>query len=151
MRRLTRAEFIDKSRLVHGNKYDYSQVEYVDWVTKIKIGCSTHGLFEQTPNNHQRKHGCPICAFEKNSAEKKVRTAVVIKERCRKMHPDLDFSESIFTDYDSSVLVRCSKHGQSSKTIYHLLKGSGCTACLYDKNSITDSGWMRRLTAKFGS
>ena len=46
--------FIQKAKSVHGNKYDYSLVEYVNSATKIKIICPIHGIFEQTPNNHLR-------------------------------------------------------------------------------------------------
>jgi predicted nucleic-acid-binding Zn-ribbon protein len=46
---------------IHGTKYDYSQINYVNARTKVKIGCSKHGIFEQTPQNHLKGQGCPIC------------------------------------------------------------------------------------------
>jgi transposase-like protein len=57
--------FIEKSKLVHGNKYDYSKVDYVDNRTKVKIICSTHGEFEQLPSNHKNGHRCPLCTISK--------------------------------------------------------------------------------------
>lgn len=44
--------FISKAILVHGNKYDYSKVEYINNHTKVCIICPEHGEFWQTPNNH---------------------------------------------------------------------------------------------------
>ena len=61
---LTAEEFIEKARGKHGDRYDYSQVRYVNAATKITIICPRHGAFEQQPNNHLRKAGCPECAKE---------------------------------------------------------------------------------------
>lgn len=47
---------------VHGDKYDYSKVKYINLETHINIICKTHGLFTQTPNNHMRGTACPSCA-----------------------------------------------------------------------------------------
>lgn len=59
MRKLTCEEFIARAREIHGTKYDYSQVEYVNNSTKVKIICSVHGVFEQSPQKHMKGHGCP--------------------------------------------------------------------------------------------
>jgi len=54
-------EFIKKAKLIHGDKYDYSLVEYKGCNEKVKIICPTHGIFEQTARNHYRGSGCPKC------------------------------------------------------------------------------------------
>ena len=46
---------------MHGDKYDYSKVEYVDNVTNVCIICPEHGEFFQRPNNHLNGCGCPEC------------------------------------------------------------------------------------------
>lgn len=54
--------FLRKAKEVHGDKYDYSLVNYKNMRTKIKIICPTHGVFEQMPYSHIfDKHGCPKC------------------------------------------------------------------------------------------
>lgn len=58
---MTTLEFIDKAQQIHGNKYDYSLVEYINSTTKVKIICSEHGVFEQSPNTHLRGSGCQKC------------------------------------------------------------------------------------------
>ena len=45
MKRLTNNEFIKRAKEVHGNKYDYSKVKYVNAKTKICIVCKEHGDF----------------------------------------------------------------------------------------------------------
>lgn len=62
-KRLTTEEFITRAREVHGDRYDYSLVKYVNNSTSVKIICPEHGMFEQAPNNHtSMKTGCPQCA-----------------------------------------------------------------------------------------
>ena len=57
--------FIEKAKKVHGDEYDYSKVNYINNDTKIKIICPIHGIFEQTPTNHLKGHGCPFCKKSK--------------------------------------------------------------------------------------
>ena len=58
-------DFIKKSRLIHGNKYDYSKTYYESSNTKVCITCPKHGDFWQTPSNHLQGQGCPICKESK--------------------------------------------------------------------------------------
>lgn len=58
----TTEEFIQKAKLIHGNKYDYSLVNYKTAFSKVRIICPIHGDFEQKPNNHvNQKQGCREC------------------------------------------------------------------------------------------
>lgn len=52
--------FIEQARKVHGDKYDYSKVDYVDANTLVSIICPNHGEFKQTPSSHLSGHGCPL-------------------------------------------------------------------------------------------
>ena len=68
----TTEEFIEKARKVHGDKYDYSKVKYIDGRTKVCIICPIHGEFWQTPDSHiNLNQGCPICRESK--LEKEIR------------------------------------------------------------------------------
>lgn len=61
-KRLTRNEVINQIRAVHGDKYDYSLLEYVNSDTKFKIICPEHGVFEKTKVNIcNNEQGCPKC------------------------------------------------------------------------------------------
>ena len=62
----TTEEFIKKAKEIHGDKYDYSKVEYINNLTPVCIVCPEHGEFWQRPNSHiSRKQGCPKCAESK--------------------------------------------------------------------------------------
>lgn len=58
---LTTDDFIEKSKKIHGDEYDYSLVEYINNITKVTIICPIHGEFKQTPHNHKRGGGCEKC------------------------------------------------------------------------------------------
>ena len=67
MAKLTTEEFIAKAKAVHGDKYDYSKVEYVDSTTKVCIVCKKHGDFWQLPSSHIKGHGCVKCSADENT------------------------------------------------------------------------------------
>lgn len=58
---LTTAEFIDKAKAIHGDKYDYSDVEYLGSKAKVRIVCRKHGTFWQPPADHLSGHSCRKC------------------------------------------------------------------------------------------
>jgi hypothetical protein len=60
--RLTLEQFICKAKEIHGDKYDYSKVEYINSKIKIIIKCKKHGDFNQSPGGHLRGNGCGKCA-----------------------------------------------------------------------------------------
>jgi len=57
----TTEHFIEKATSVHGDIYDYSEVEYVSTEKPIIITCKTHGQFEQRPHDHYAGQGCRKC------------------------------------------------------------------------------------------
>lgn len=72
--KLTTEEFIKKAREVHGDKYDYSKVEYVDAQTDVCIICKQHGEFWQRPSHHTAGRGCKKCATEVNADKLRIWT-----------------------------------------------------------------------------
>lgn len=57
----TKAEFVEAAVKVHGDKYDYSKVEYSGHLNKVTITCCKHGDFEQRPKDHNKGQGCRAC------------------------------------------------------------------------------------------
>lgn len=57
----TQEDFIKKAIKVHGDKYDYSKVKYVDCFTPVTIVCKKHGEFQQKPTYHLQGNGCQRC------------------------------------------------------------------------------------------
>lgn len=57
----TTDDFIRQSIDIHGDVYDYSEVEYILAKKKVKIICKKHGIFEQAPTHHLSGQSCPKC------------------------------------------------------------------------------------------
>ena len=108
----TTEDFIAKGREVHGNKYDYSKVEYVNNTTKVCIICPEHGEFWQRPNSHlSRKQGCPHCANSKLEMEYEniLKTNNTNYEKQKKIK---DIKDKIalrfdFYNIDNNTLIEC--------------------------------------------
>jgi hypothetical protein len=59
-------DFIEESKKVHGDKYDYSLVEYINNKIPVKIICQKHGVFLKSPKTHVHNiSGCPSCCSSK--------------------------------------------------------------------------------------
>ena len=65
---LKQDRFIKKSKIVHGDKYNYSLVDYIDRTKNVKIICPEHGIFEQRPDTHLKGGGCKKSFREKISS-----------------------------------------------------------------------------------
>jgi len=70
--RSTKGDFVNRAIIKHGDKYDYSLVEYRNAHKKIKIVCPKHGVFVQEPNSHIQGNGCPRCAYSNSSRVEKI-------------------------------------------------------------------------------
>ena len=62
MKKLTTYQFIERAYKIHGDKYDYSKVEYVNNRTKVCIICPEHGEFMTLPSLFLLGHQCPKCS-----------------------------------------------------------------------------------------
>jgi hypothetical protein len=117
-------EFIEKAKLKHGNKYDYSLVEYVNCKSKIKIICEKHGEFKQTPHNHLHGYGCIKCSgkYLYNTNE--------FIEKAKLKHGDkYDYSNVNYYGGNNTVNIGCLLHGFFKIKASVHLTGSGCPRC----------------------
>lgn len=83
--KLSREEFISKSVLIHGYKYNYEKTIYERSNCKVKIECHKHGLFEMTPNSHLMGRGCPSCNRNGSILENKWLDSYKIKKKNRQV------------------------------------------------------------------
>lgn len=124
---LSRDEFIDRCNKVHGNKYDYSKVEFKNLHENITIICPVHGEFQQEANHHMRGSGCPKCA-------RKVYDLDSFITEARKVHGDkYDYSESEYKNIYTNVKIICPVHGEFWQSPGHHVHGVGCPSCKSSK------------------
>lgn len=131
-RRKTLKEILAEFRIKHGDRYDYSLVEYVNQKRKIKILCrKCNRLFEQSAGNHLSGHGCPHCKKEylrtlyQNNTQDFIDKAVAV-------HGDrYDYSLVDYKGAHKKVEIICRKCGKSfkQKPCNHTNAGAGCPHC----------------------
>lgn len=141
------AAFIAKARLIHGARYDYSAVRYVNRATPVRLICPKHGAFRSTPENHIRRDspsGCLVCRTEertKKAAEEAKRKGRAFIARARKLHKrKYDYSQVFYVDVDSPVTIICPLHGAFYPTPWNHAGGnttplSGCPKCGAERGS----------------
>ena len=121
--------FIEKARLVHGDKYDYSNSVYVNSKTKLTITCKTHGDFEQIPNSHLCGSGCPGCGNRTRNGRHEPNTKGFIK-KAQLVHGDkYDYAKSVYVKSKTKVVITCKTHGDFEQTPNSHLAGQGCSKC----------------------
>lgn len=128
--------FITKSKLVHGEKYDYSESVFVRTDIKLIIKCLKHGKFEQLPYDHIRGRGCIRCAgggARKKTTEEFVEDAV-------KVHgtEKYDYSQVAYSGTHKDITIICKTHGQFIQRPHEHLAGSNCPKCMEQYSPTTE-------------
>lgn len=133
-RALTTEQFIKRAKSIHGDKYDYSKVNYINMYEKVCIICPEHGEFWMTPNAHiVNKENCPKCSSHYQY------TLQEWVERFKQTHGD---------KYNYSLLLEngfigdkfdaiCPKHGVFTSSKTNHLKGQGCPKCGREKANLS--------------
>ena len=118
-------EFIEKAKLVHGDRYDYSLWEYVDCKTKSNIICKEHGVFKQNANNHLQGKGCPFCGGRAK------RTTEDFVKKAKELYGDkYDYSLVEYINCETKIKIICNtcKKNFLQNPNNHL-RGRGCPIC----------------------
>lgn len=128
----TTEQFIQEAIKIHGNKYDYSKVNYINYKTKVCITCPKHGEFYMTPDNHLRGSGCPKCGSINRSKLLSLTNDKFIK-KAKEVHGDkYNYSNVNYINLKTKVCIVCPEHGEFWQKPEKHLKGSGCIKCYED-------------------
>lgn len=128
----TADDFIKKAIEKHGNKYDYSRVEYKGTEVPVEIICPIHGSFWQRLHAHSgsQKRGCPECWKQDHPSLQPKKIETFIKD-ARAVHGDkYNYDKVVYINNKVPVVVTCPEHGDFSvKPNNHLTGKSGCPMC----------------------
>lgn len=135
-KKLTKEEFIRKAIITHCQKYDYSNVDYINSKTKVIIIClSCKSSFAVLPPGHLRGYGCKSCHFIK-LAKKHLMTHEKFLEKAKKIHGDKFKYLSEYKNARTKIKIKCVT---CKKTINvpprSHLTGHGCKFCNYNDQS----------------
>lgn len=124
---LTTEDFVRRAISIHGERYDYSKTEYVNYNTKVTITCSIHGDFEMLPGNHIHKSRPQDCGKCKG---KGLTTDDLITRFREKFGDHFDYSKFEYTGAREKITIICPEHGEMITTVHnHLKSPTGCERC----------------------
>lgn len=124
---LTTKEFIEKAKQIHGDTYNYNEVNYVNAHTKIQIICRDHGSFRTQPRKHLEGSGCPVCAINR----KRITKEEFIR-RSIEVHGDRYIYDQVeWVDTKTKVTITCPEHGDFKQLPSDHMKGIKCRECGY--------------------
>lgn len=134
MKRKTTEDFIRECLKIHGGKYNYSKVEYIDAKIKVCIICPEHGEFWQSPDNHiSKKCGCSVCGSE-STRYKLISNINDFKKKASNTHKNFyDYSKSVYKGANTPLIICCKIHGDFLQRPNTHLRGGGCSICGHEK------------------
>ena len=138
--KLTLDRLLEGFILIHGYKYDYSKVDYINSSIKIDIICEKHGVFKQTPNKHNCGRGCPDC-----SHTKKLFTEDFIKNAIKIHGYKYDYSKVVYKNNRSKVDIICKDHGIFKQSYSsHVTNKQDCPECVRLNRYLTTDEFIEK-------
>ncbi len=134
--RHTVEDFVERAVTVHGNRYDYSSVVYVNAHTKVGIICPTHGSFYQTPTSHLHgSSGCPQCGNDIASTQSRMSQDEFIRRADQIHNGKYDYSGAVYIRSVAPISISCPTHGVFKQMGGVHLRGAGCPKCSTERNA----------------
>ena len=118
-----------KFKTIHGNLYDYSNVNYKHRLEKVKILCKQHGAFEQTPAAHMVGQGCPLCGSIKRKNKKRISFDEFVFRAKQKHGDKYTYFDDSYLAIESPCKIICPIHGEFIQVPKGHIKGYGCPKC----------------------
>ena len=133
-----REEFIEEAIKIHGDRYEYSKVEYINSHTNVIIFCKKHNKeFIQTPSLHLMGGKCKTCADEDGS-EKRRYTKDEFIHKAKEQNPKNldDYSLINFINCSTPIIIKCIIHGLYEILPYSHMNGHRCSKCGKDNMAL---------------
>jgi len=137
--KITNDKFIERSKKIHGDKYDYSNLEYIHITKPVKIICKVHGEFVQKPREHFSGCGCYKCANRIVNTEDFI-------EKANVRHTNLyDYSKVEYKSAREKIIISCKTHGEFLQSPNDHLNGCGCQKCGLGNYSKICIEWLESI------
>ena len=151
-RRINPADFVIKSKKIHGDKYDYTKTNFTHADEKVLITCKVHGDFEIRAANHilknKKAQGCKKCGLLSSSIKQKTKRSETIFNDFKSVHGErYDYSESVYYGLHKKMKIICKTHGPFLMTpASHFHQKSNCPDCVTD--SLKNNGAHNRINTE---
>lgn len=127
-------EFVDKSNIIHKEKYTYDEKSYVNTNNKVNIFCKNHGWFKQTGHKHLRGQNCSKCVALTLGNNLKKTQGEFIMEAINMHGNKYGYDQVLYANAHSKISIWCSKCEKYFKQVAQNHLKYGCKACS-DKNN----------------
>jgi ssDNA-binding Zn-finger/Zn-ribbon topoisomerase 1 len=149
------SEFLKRAENTHGKRYKYVESSYTNYTSKMKLFCSEHGIFEQTPHSHiSMKSGCPECGYLKSAKSNQKGWEIVLSMFTSVHGARYSYDGDSYTDVSKKIRILCGKHGWFEQKPYQHYGGSGCNQCaieeVHERQKIVFEEFVRRSIAMHG-
>jgi hypothetical protein len=154
----TNQQFITDAIAIHGYKYDYSKIVYVNSYTQIEIIChkldknnKKHGSFWQTPNNHLNGRGCKLCDKENHGKQNIFTTEQFISKANIKHNFRYKYEKTNYKNSKTKITITCLIHGDfEQRPTYHLLGKEGCHKCACNNLKLINENFVKEIKSIYG-
>jgi len=124
--RLNNKEFIQKAKLIHKNKYDYSNIKYLGAIKDVTVICRSHGAFSIRASRFLKGRGCNKCRL----ADQARKNRDNFLKNAKLIHKDLySYDKTIYVNAKQKITIICNIHGPFKQLPTNHLKGHGCNKC----------------------
>lgn len=130
--KMNTASFIEKAKKIHGDRYDYSLVDYKGTEELITIKCKKHGPFAQRPHGHMMGYGCAKCVGNSSKKENEWLDSFNIPSLKRQHRLKLGNSIRVVDGFDPST-----------NTVYEFYGDY-----FHGNDTYYDHGWTNKLNGK---
>lgn len=159
--KITTSDIVKFFKVVHGERYDYSKVEYKCMKTKVVIICKKHGEFSILPIQHEKRGtGCTYCHLEQQRIDRRDTTENFVLKSVSLFKNRYLYTKTVYgkTAHEPLTLT-CRVHGDFLiAPNSHLSNKQGCAKCgkvkqirsINKKGSFgwSRSNWIKRCEGK---
>ena len=126
----------------HGDRYDYSKVEYRGDRHNVLIICSVHGEFWQRAIAHANGRNCNDCMNIEAGLSRRLSREDVIQRAIEVHGSKYDYSKFEYNTIEDDMIIICPEHGEFVQRVNnHINQGNGCREC-----ALIEGGLKRRIS-----
>jgi hypothetical protein len=137
--KITNEDFIVNANKIHNNKYDYSEINYKNNHTEIKILCKEHGYFNQMPLNHLKGNQCYKCSGIVKTNDDFIKKSNIIHKNI------YNYDKTIYKSTRKKVIITCKIHNDFEQSPNDHLNGCGCPKCSIGNYSKICIEWLNKI------
>jgi hypothetical protein len=148
---LSEKEFLFKSKNIHGDKFNYDKMVFLNTKSKIKIFCnSCKNTFEQIPSSHLSGSGCRFCAYILLHHKFRLSKNDFISKAILKHGNKYNYDLVEYINNETKVKIKCNTCNTAfQQQASSHLEGHGCSKCNESKGEVKVAKYLSEKSISF--